>query len=173
MREGRQVPLLEGKGMIVQFKLVTVTSLVIVFTSVFLVHFIFNNYFRISEMCAMGTGIFCVQPNTTFLFLFSLFVIVAFIIVIETTVYLMFREVEMEMRMSEMKQKHLENDAVSLKKRKGELLRAKKDAQRKYFKRQIAEKTYEGLKEKYDTEIAEIEAQMKEIRKREIGGWPE
>lgn len=157
----------------IQVKLVTLISLAIIFTSVFFVHFAFNNYFKMTEMCATKDTQYCNQANIFLYFLFSFVVVICFVVVIETTIYLMFREVEMEMKFSSESRKQMKSSIDSLEKRKVEIEKAKEEVQRKFFHRKISEKTFDQLKQKYDTELADVEMEMKEIKKKFSKGWLE
>jgi biopolymer transport protein ExbB/TolQ len=147
-----------------EFRIITIASLVTIFVSVFFIHFAFNSFIRVSEVCAMESGVTCSSPSMFLIFLFCFSVVLAFIVVIETTVYYIFREVEVNMMAQISGRKSSEKTMQSLEKRKEELLKAKKDANRKYFGREIDENTYRELKQKYDKEIMELEMEINKMK---------
>lgn len=75
-------------------RIVTVASLLIIFTCVFFIHFAFENFITISEYCAMKGGEMCQQGNMSLMFSYSLACVIAFIVVIETTIFFMFKSLE-------------------------------------------------------------------------------
>ncbi len=152
---------------------VMLASILIIFLSAFFIQFVFNNYYRITEICALSESTMCEYPANFPFFLFSFLVIVSFLILMESTIYMMFKQSEMELKAGAAKDKQLKSDLEATEKRKADVIKAKKDAQKKYFNRQIEEKTFNAMKEKYDTELMEIEMQLSSLRekyiKRKIG----
>jgi len=148
--------------------MVMLASMSIIFLSAFFIQFIFNNYYRITEICAISGSEMCEYPANFPFFLFSFLVIVSFLILMESTIYMMFKESAMEIKIGNTKEKELKSDLRTLEKRKAEVMKAKKDAQKNYFRRQIEEKTFNSMKEKYDTELMEIEMQLSALREKYI-----
>jgi len=157
------------KGMI-EYKFVILVSCTIIFTSVFFIHFIFNNYFSISELCIIRGGDLCTEEHSFFYFLFSFLQTVSFMFIIETTIYLMFKHLETQTKLLKTLEKRMKDDIASLQRRKGEIEAAKKEAQKRYLKRELSEKAFESLKDRYDTEAAETESKIQEKRRKEGGG---
>ncbi len=155
----------------IDIKVVTLSSLLIIFTSVFFIHYAFNNFISVTEYCAVKGGDLCLPTNLLLLFLFSFSFVLAFIMVIETTIYFMFKGLEVLAHMSEAREKKLKSAIESLEKKKGEIEDAKKAVQKKYFNRQIDEETFKKLKQKYNTEIVDIEIKLTELKKEELKLW--
>ncbi|MBN2330183.1 MAG: hypothetical protein JXC85_00030 [Candidatus Aenigmarchaeota archaeon] len=89
----------------IDLRIVTISSLLIIFTSVFFIHFAFNNFVTLSEYCAAKGGDMCRPDNLLLFFAFSFSFVSAFIVVIETTIYFMFRSLELFAHMSEKREK--------------------------------------------------------------------
>jgi len=155
----------------IDIKVVTLSSLLIIFTSVFFIHYAFNNFISLTEYCAVEGGDLCLPTNLLLLFLFSFSFVIAFILVIETTIYFMFKGLEMLAHMSEARENKLKSAIASLEKKKSEIVDAKKAAQKKYFNRQVEEETFKKLKQKYNTEILEIEIKLTELKKQLLKVW--
>jgi hypothetical protein len=68
---------------------------------VFFIHYAFNNFITVTEYCAIKGGDLCLPSNLFLLFFFSFSFVVSFIVVIETTIYFMFRGIEVLMKMTE------------------------------------------------------------------------
>ncbi len=149
----------------IEFRAVIIASLVTIFVSVFFIHFAFNSFIGASEVCATEIGPSCSSSNLFLLFVFCFSIVLAFIVVIETTVYYIFREVEMNimMQMSGSGRKAARS-LDELERRREELVAAKRDAERRYFGREIAESTYVEMKKKYDKELMEVEMEINRLR---------
>jgi hypothetical protein len=150
----------------IDFRLVTVSSLLIIFTSVFFVHYAFNNFITVIEFCTIKSGDMCLPANMFLLFMFSFAFVTAFVMVIETTIYLMFRGLEVVAKMGEQHDKKLENTIESLQKKKMRIENSKKDAHKKYLNREMEQETFKKLKQKYNSEIVEIDMQINELQKK-------
>ena len=148
----------------IKFRLVTFGSIVIIFASVFFIHFAFNNFVRINELCATAASNICIPSNMFLLFVFCFSVVGAFIGVIETAIYFMFKQVEMEMVISSKDDKKATRDIKMLQKRMEEIDKAKSEARKKYLGRKIEEATYRKIKDKYDRELMELEMEVEETK---------
>ncbi len=144
----------------IEFRVVILASLITIFVSVFFIHFAFNSFIRVNELCAVEIGPTCASASMFLLFIFCFSIVLAFIVVIESTVYYIFREVEMNMMMQVSGRVHRTMSITELEKRISELKTAKKDAERKYFGREISESTYVEMKQKYDKELMETEMEL-------------
>ena len=155
-----------------EFRAVTFASLAVIFTSVFFVHFVFNIYVGTIELCSVQSGIACMPTNLFFLFIFSFSIVISFIVLIETTIYFMFKQVQMELEMGSERGKRLGKTLESLEREREEIEMAKKAAQKKYMNRQIGAETLKSMKQKYDSEIMDIEIQVKEMKRKVLKeGW--
>lgn len=152
----------------IEFRVVIIASLVTIFVSVFFIHFAFDRFLTANEACATEIGPSCSNSSLFLLFVFCFSVVLAFIVVIETTVYYIFREVEMNIMVQMSATKKATRNVQDLEARKDELLRAKKDAERKYFGREIAENTYLEMKKKYDKELMEVEMETNRLKLKEL-----
>jgi hypothetical protein len=171
MRSRGQVPLLEGEEKMIDLRIVTLSSLLIIFTSVFFIHYAFNNFITISEYCTVEGGDMCLPGNLLLLFIFSFSFVISFIMVIETTIYFMFKGIELLTQMLEKREKRMKGSIESLENRKSEIINAKKEAQKKYLNRRISQETYNKMKDRYESELMEIEMKMSEMQKKYIKGW--
>jgi hypothetical protein len=153
----------------VDIKLVTVSSLVIVFLSVFSIHYAFNGIVNMAEFCSVKTGDICQPANLFIFFLFSFLFIVSFVAVIETTLYYMFKGIDLLTKRDAAQEKRIEETITSLEKKVIELEKSKKGLQKKYFNRQVDQDSYSKLKHKYDSELMETEMRISELKKKKDG----
>jgi hypothetical protein len=151
-----------------EFKVMSVISLVIIFISVFFVHFAFNSFIRIVELCSMDALPYCSDSSVYMIFIFSFAIVVSFVIVIESTVYFIFKQVEVNVVAGVTTESKMKSSQKDLEQRREEIKNAKKDARREYLNRKIEESTYNGLKEKYDKELFELETKMGKFKKKVI-----
>jgi hypothetical protein len=171
MRQGVQAPICEGEERMIEFRVVIIASLVTIFVSVFFIHFAFNSFIKVNETCATEVGPSCGSSGMLLLFVFCFSIVLAFIVVIESTVYYIFREVEMNIMMQVSgRPRRAERSLPELESRRDELKAAKRDAERKYFGREIAENTYDEMKKKYDKELMELEMEINRQKLRELEG---
>jgi hypothetical protein len=171
LREIEPIPVRKGEEKMIEFRVVTLASLVVIFTSVFFVHFVFNNYVTTMENCSIYEGAGCTEISLSHLFVFSFFVVVAFIILIETTIYFMFRQVELEMKYNFMGDKKTGESLQGLEDRLEELKKAKKEAQKKYLNREMGSDALRSMERKYNKEITELEVRITEMKKKASKGW--
>lgn len=150
----------------IEFKVTIIACLLIIFTSVFFIHFAFNNFIQMIEICNFAVVDSCVPANLLLLFAFSFIFITSFIIVIETTIYFMFKWVELEMKMGKKEKSDTKSNFKACEIQKNEILKAKKNAQKKFFNRKISEKTFDSLKHKYDSELMENERETNKLKKK-------
>jgi ABC-type multidrug transport system fused ATPase/permease subunit len=155
----------------IDLRIVSLSSLVIIFVSVFFIHYAFNNFITVTEYCAVKGGDFCLPTNLFLLFFFSFSFVVSFIVVIETTIYFMFKGVEIVAKMTEKREKKLKNSMESLEKRIFEIENAKREIHKKYLNRRIEHETYKKMKEKYEGQILDIEMQINEMKKKMMKVW--
>ncbi len=155
----------------IDLRIVTLSSLLIIFTSVFFIHYAFNNFITVSEYCAIKGGDMCLPGNLLLLFLFSFSFVIAFIMVIETTIYFMFKGLEIFAQMVDKRDKRMKGSLESLERKKLEIIKAKKEAQKKYLNRKISEETYNRMKDKYESDLMDVEMKMSEMNKKYIKGF--
>jgi hypothetical protein len=146
------------------FTIITASSLVVIFVSVFFIHFTLNNFFFMTEVCSLQTGPSC-EPDSLFMLLvFTFLVVMAFIIVIESTIYYIFKGLEMGMLAEISVSKREMKNIKELDSRKKEIKKAKNDAKKKYFRREIEQKTYSDIKDNYDKELMQVEHELKKLK---------
>lgn len=161
MRQGVEAPVRKGAIVMAEFRVVIIASLVTIFVSVFFIHYAFNSFIRVNELCATEIGPSCGSSGMLMLFMFCFSIVLAFIVVIESTVYYIFKEVEMNVvAQVSGRGRRADRPLAELEARRDELKSAKKDAERKYFGREIAESTYAEMKKKYDKELMDLEMQI-------------
>jgi hypothetical protein len=153
----------------IEFRVVIIASLVTIFVSVFFIHYAFDSFLKANQNCATEIGPSCSSSNLLLLFIFCFSVVIAFIVVIESTVYYIFREVEMNIMVQVSGRNKAEKSLDELLRRSEELKAAKRDADRKYFGREISESTYMEMKKKYDKELMELEMDINRIKLKELG----
>ena len=149
-----------------EFSLITMISLIVIFVSVFFMHFTLNNFFFMNDVCSSSTGPACTETSMFMLMIFTFLLVMSFIIVIESTIYYIFREVEMRAFVREGESGKVVKSLKAALTRRRELLKAKEEARKKFFSRKIGEKTYNDLRGKYDKEIVETENEIKKARKK-------
>lgn len=149
-----------------EINLITLSSLVVIFVSVFFMHVTLNNFFFMNDLCSSNTGPACTESSIFMLLIFTFLIVLSFIIVIESTIYYIFREVEMRLFAQAGESKKDVRSIKAAMTRKQELLKAKEDARKKYYSRKIGEKTYNELRDKYDKEILETENEINKARKK-------
>ena len=147
----------------IDLRIVTLSSLLIIFTCVFFIHYAFNNFITVSEYCTMSGGEMCRLGNLLLLFVFSFSFVISFIMVIETTIYFMFRGLEIFAEMVEKRERRMQGGIETLERKKSEIIKAKKEAQKKYLNRRITQETYEKMKAKYESDLMDIEMKMSEM----------
>ncbi len=155
----------------IDMRIVTLSSLLIIFTSVFFIHYAFNNFVSVSEFCAIKGGDMCLPTNLLLLFIFSFSFVISFIMVIETTIYFMFRGLEVFAEMATKREKKLKNTIKSLENKKNSIIQAKSEAQKRYLNRKIEEETYKKMKEKYESELMDVEMKINEMKKKYVKVW--
>jgi len=147
-----------------EFSAVVIASLVIIFISVFLIHFSLNSLYIMNEKCAVSSSPPCTETGMLSLLAFTLIVVISFIALIESTIYYIFRDVETNMLIQLSERKKEVKNVKELMRRRKDLRKAKDDARKKYFRREIEERTYNEIKSKYDKELMEIEMKLKKLR---------
>jgi hypothetical protein len=152
-----------------EFSLIIASSLVVIFLAVFFIHFTLNNFFLMNEICSVQVGPVCNVQSMSMLLVFTFLVVMAFIIVIETTIYYIFKGLEIGMLAGLSASKKEATTLRELERRKKEIKKEKNDARKKYFRREIEEKTYNDIKESYDRELMEVENELKKIKIKSLG----
>lgn len=142
-------------------KLPMIIGLIIIFICMFSIHFVFNSYIRVSELCIQEV---CEPEITTPLFIFSMFIISAFVLIIESTIYLMLKEIQMEVSLAKKEIITLESRIKELQKKRKEIMKSKKIIQKKYYKREIDEASYKKLKEGYDQTLVQTEMEIGNLK---------
>lgn len=144
-----------------KFKIVVSFSLIIIFLAMFFIHYSLNNFFITAEACSVSTGAICSGQGMQMILVFTFLMVMAFIIVIETTLFFIFKEIEIEVIVEATRAKKDIKSKKDLIRKKKEIEKSKADVRRKYFRREIEESTFKNLKESYDRDIVEIEALLK------------
>jgi len=151
-----------------EFNVIISFSLIVIFVSVFFIHFALNNFFFFNELCTMKTSLICDEAGVFRLLLFTFLVVLAFIFVIETTIYYIFKGMEINVMAEAAGSKKDLKDMKDLVKRGKELKKSKSSLRRKYFRREIEEKTYKEMNANYDKEIMEIETEINKLKMKAI-----
>lgn len=147
-----------------EFNVIITFSLIVIFVSVFFIHFSLNNFFFFNEMCTMKSSLLCDEASVFRLLIFTFLVVLAFILVIETTIYFIFKGMEINIMAEAVSSKKDLKDLKELVKRKKELKISKSGLRKKYFRREIEEKTYKEMSANYDKEIMEIETEINKLK---------
>ncbi len=152
-----------------EFSLIIASSLVVIFLSVFFIHFTLNNFFLMNEICSVQTGPACNVQSLSMLLVFTFLVVIAFIGVIESTIYYIFRGLEMGMLAGLSASNREAKTRRELERREKEIKKEKNDARKRYFRREIEEKTYNDIKANYDKELMEVENELKKLKMKAMG----
>ncbi len=147
-----------------EFSVIVASSLIVIFLSVFFIHYTLDRFYTMNEICAVQTGASCTENGMFMMLLFTFMMVMAFIAVIETTIYYIFKEVEMKILMEIRKKGSEDKNVTDLEKRRKDLEKAKSDARKKYFQRKMEESTYNEIRMRYEKELMEVDMKLKDLK---------